>query len=308
MSSELISVIMSTYNEPEDWIRKSIESILGQTLQKLEFLIVCDNPNNKELINLLEEYKEKDSRIKLILNDENIGLTKSLNKALNITVGTFIARMDSDDIAISDRLEKQLKYLKDNDLDLVGSGVVCIDEEENEITTLNNLPKDNEAFKKRVIYNNCMPHPTWFGKAEVFKENRGYRDVPYAEDYDFLLRSLDKGFRLGNIKEVLLRYRMRSTSISNKNGLKQFLISQKLVERYKNETISNNETIEDVKSIITSTTKDDEEEYYKASTYFTKGAMKIKRFNLVGGVLVLRAFTSSKYYRKKIKCYIKGLV
>ena len=139
MSSELISVIMSTYNEPEDWIRKSIESILGQTLQKLEFLIVCDNPNNKELINLLEEYKNKDSRIKLILNDENIGLTKSLNKALNITVGTFIARMDSDDIAASDRLEKQLKYLKDNNLDLVGSGVVCIDEEENEIATLNNL-------------------------------------------------------------------------------------------------------------------------------------------------------------------------
>lgn len=308
MSNELISVVMSTYNEPEEWIRKSIESILGQTIKRLEFLIVCDNPNNKELINLLEEYKEKDKRIKLIINEKNIGLTKSLNKALNMIVGDFIARMDSDDIAIKDRLEKQLKYLKDNNLDLIGSGVVCIDEEENEITTLNNLPKDNESFKKRVIYNNCMPHPTWFGKAEVFKDNRGYRDVSYAEDYDFLLRALEKGFKLGNIREVLLKYRMRSTSISNKNGLKQFLISQKLVERYKSETISNKDVIEEVKNIINSTTKDDEEKYYKASTYFTKGAMKLKKFNPIGGVLAIRAFTSSKYYRKKIKCYIKGLI
>lgn len=308
MSNELISVVMSTYNEPEEWIRKSIESILGQTLRRVEFLIVCDNPNNKELVSLLEEYKEKDNRIKLILNEENIGLTKSLNKALNITSGEFIARMDSDDIAESDRLEKQLKYLKNNHLDLVGSGVVCIDEKENEIAVLNNLPKNNEALKKRIIYNNCMPHPTWFGKAEVFKENKGYREVPYAEDYDFLLRALDKGFKLGNIKETLLRYRMRSTSISNKNGLKQFLVSQKLVEKYKNETISNKNTIEEIKNIIESTTKEEEEKYYKASSYFTLGAMKLKKINPIGGVLVVRAFVSSKYYRKKIKCYIKGLV
>ena len=123
-----------------------------------------------------------------------------------------------------------------------------------------------------------------------------------------LFRSLEKGFKLGNIREVLLKYRMRSTSISNKNGLKQFLISQKLVERYKSETISNKDVIEEVKNIINSTTKDDEEKYYKASTYFTKGAMKLKKFNPIGGVLALRAFTSSKYYRKKIKCYIKGLI
>lgn len=302
MSNELISVVMSTYNEPEEWIRKSIESILGQTIKRLEFLIVCDNPNNKELINLLEEYKEKDKRIKLIINEKNIGLTKSLNKALNMIVGDFIARMDSDDIAIKDRLEKQLKYLKDNNLDLIGSGVVCIDEEENEITTLNNLPKDNESFKKRVIYNNCMPHPTWFGKAEVFKDNRGYRDVSYAEDYDFLLRALEKGFKLGNIREVLLKYRMRSTSISNKNGLKQFITSKQLVEAYKNNYILDFKRLsKEIYYKLCDLSTEEIDKYLESSKLFSKGVESLNPISLIKSVSI------SKYYRKKVICYVRGM-
>lgn len=310
MSNELISVIMSAYNEPEEWIRKAISSIINQTYHNIELIIVCDNPCNKMLLSILDEYKDKDSRINIIRNEVNLGLTNSLNKALKFVNGDYIARMDTDDISMNDRLEKQLEYLKKNNLDLVGAGVSCIDECEKEITSLNNFPNDNKSFKKKIIYNNCMPHPTWLGKKEVFIKNGGYRNVPYAEDYDFLLRAVNKGFKLGNINEVLLKYRIRSTSISNKNGLRQFWVSQELVKKFKNNTINNSfeEVLEDINLVFNNINEIEEDKYYRASTEFTNAAMKLKKLNPIGGVSAIKSLLISKYYRKKIICYVKGLL
>lgn len=303
MNNELISVIMSTYNEPQEWIKESIDSILNQSHRMIEVIIVCDNPENKLLIELLEEYKEKDNRINIIFNEKNMGLTKSLNKAINCSKGRYIARMDSDDISNKLRLEKQLKYLKNRNLDLIGSGVKCITEDKNVITILNKFPKENNTFIKKISYNNCMPHPTWFGKIEVFKELNGYRDIDYAEDYDFILRALYKGFLLGNINEVLLDYRMRSSSISNKNGLKQFITSKQLVKAYKeNYILDYSRLLTDIKESIVILNGKQEEDYSKASKYFSEG---IKSFNIMK---VSKSLYISKYYRKKIICYLRGLI
>lgn len=303
MNNELISVIMSTYNEPEKWIRESVESILNQSYINIEFIIVCDNPKNKILIKLLEEYKRKDSRITIILNEKNIGLTKSLNKAIIYSNGEYIARMDSDDIADKERLEKQIIYLNKNKLDLIGAGVKCITENKELIAVLNKLPKENNTFKRKIRYNNCMPHPTWFGRKDVFSELNGYRNIDYAEDYDFILRALHKGFRLGNINEVLLDYRMRSTSISNKNGLKQFVTSKELVKAYReNYILDYDKLTTEIKNKIIKLNEKDEEKYLKAGEEFSAG---IKCFNIIR---ILRALITSKYYRKKVMCYLRGLV
>ena len=82
--SELISVIMSTYNEKAEWIRKSVESILNQTYSNIEFVIVLDNPNNEMIQEVLREYEALDTRVRLVYNENNIGLVKSLNKALRV--------------------------------------------------------------------------------------------------------------------------------------------------------------------------------------------------------------------------------
>src|SRR5690348_17026682 len=105
---------MSVYNEQDDWLKQSIESILNQTYQYFEFIIVLDNPNNKAAKRLLERYQQIDNRIKLIYNEENIGLTNSLNKALEVAKGTYIARMDADDISDPRRFEIQYNYFKDH--------------------------------------------------------------------------------------------------------------------------------------------------------------------------------------------------
>ena len=106
-----ISVVISVYKEPVEWLSQSIDSILHQTFSDFEFIIVCDNPAYEEGINTLKEYSKKDGRIRLIFNEGNIGLTKSLNKGLAIAQGEYIARMDVDDIAMTERFAKQLEYL-----------------------------------------------------------------------------------------------------------------------------------------------------------------------------------------------------
>ena len=310
MNKELVSVVMSTYNEPEEWIRKSIESILNQTHINIEFIIVCDNPNNFKLVNILNEYKNNDKRIVLIINKENLGLSKSLNKAIKLASGKFIARMDSDDIALENRIDVQLNYLKDYNLDLIGSGVSCIDENECEISNLNNFPINDKKVRSKVIYNNCIPHPTWIGKSIVFKDNKGYREIPYAEDYDFILRALEKGYKFGNIDSILLKYRIRSSSISNKNGLKQFLVSRYLVKLFKQNIINSdiNIILNGIYTEFDNITKEDENKYYIASANFTDGLMKIKRMNFIGIIDIIKAVVNSNYYRKKIICYIRGLL
>lgn len=105
---------MSVYNEPVDWMRQAIESILNQTYKDFEFIIVNDNPEREENQLVLNEYRDKDSRISVLCNDQNIGLTKSLNKGLENANCEFVARMDADDIAFPDRLKLQLQYLLNN--------------------------------------------------------------------------------------------------------------------------------------------------------------------------------------------------
>lgn len=110
---------MSTYNEENMLIRQAVESILNQTYSEFEFIIVLDNPKNIEIANLIQEYASRDKRIVILKNEKNLGLVKSLNKALEISKGEYIMRMDADDISEKDRIEKEYKFLKENNLDLV---------------------------------------------------------------------------------------------------------------------------------------------------------------------------------------------
>ena len=93
-----VSVIMSTYNEKLQYLTEAIESVLNQTFKNYEFIIILDNPQNDAIRDCVYQYAEKDFRIKVIENDSNIGLTKSLNKAIQNANGKYMSRMDADDI------------------------------------------------------------------------------------------------------------------------------------------------------------------------------------------------------------------
>ena len=189
---EIISVLLCTYNEPLKYLKLSIESILSQTYTNIQLIIVNDNPKREDMADLLASYAREDSRIKYIVNSSNIGLVGSLNIGLKNAVGEFIARMDADDIATRDRLEKQLEFLKIKNYDLVGCNAIKIDEDGKEIGCLN-VPTAFEKIKEYQLYGGCVLHPTWLGKREVFEKLKGYRSVYACEDFDFILRAIQNG-------------------------------------------------------------------------------------------------------------------
>lgn len=234
--SSLVSVIMSTYNEKEEWLKLAIESILNQTYKNIEFVIIIDNPDNDDIIKIVNEYAKNDTRINIIINDVNMGLVNSLNKGIKHSKGDYIARMDADDISDLCRIEKQMNLMKENEnIHLVGSGIEYIDENGISLYRANIYGTTIKIAKKSLNYSNIIAHPTWLFKKEVFENIGGYKNIKYAEDYDFLIRAIDNDFNVININEVLLKYRIRSNSISRKNEYYQYRIWNLLRNRNYNE-------------------------------------------------------------------------
>ena len=225
----MISVIMSVYNEKEQWLREAIESILNQTVTNFEFIIILDNPNNKVLDNVIKSYSTKDDRIRYFINEKNIGLTASLNFALSKTRGKYIARMDADDISELDRLEKQYNFMKSHYVDILGSNIVEF--YDNYEHKSNFFCKDYE-IRTHILESNMLAHPTWFCKKEVYENLNGYRNMFACEDYDFILRALQYGYTVENMTDYLLRYRLNPNSISRTGLLKQKLASNYLARHF----------------------------------------------------------------------------
>lgn len=219
--SELISVIMSVYNEKNTDLLLSINSILNQTYNNLEFIIVDDNPDNMRIKQILDG--QTDPRINIIYNKKNMGLVFSLNEALKHVKGKYVARMDADDIAFKDRLELELNYLIKNNLDLVGTWVKLIDTQNLNIGELK-FPTTSKGIKKQIRYGGCVAHPTWLGKSDMFFSLNGYRQMIYCEDYDFLLRAINKGYKLGNVPYYGLNYRIRENGVSLSNKTEQLVV------------------------------------------------------------------------------------
>lgn len=232
---EKVSVLMSIYKESEIELKSSIESILNQTYSNIEFIIVVDYPDEKWRIDLIQSYNDK--RIKLIINEKNQGLPKSLNIALKNATGEYIARMDADDIALANRFEMQYEFLKQTGYDMCGANVTCFIDNDNFKDIV--FPRNAENVKKLLFIKNCVSHPTYFAKRNVYEKLKGYNNIFSCEDYDFLLRTISNNISIGNTQEILLRYRISPQSISRKNAGKQELIAIFLRKHYKNNPLVN---------------------------------------------------------------------
>ncbi|WP_104041924.1 glycosyltransferase, partial [Vibrio hyugaensis] len=212
---EKISVIMSIYNEPIELIKKAIDSILRQTYSEFEFLIVNDNPDRKSNAELLQFYNSRDSRVLPIYNENNIGLTKSLNKAVFQSSGDYIARMDADDISDVNRFQKQISFFKkNNDVHICATFVKVIDKFDNELDLIKSPTKDLN-IKSKLFFRNCISHPTVMYRREMIIDLGGYTEsVSKAQDYDLWVRALISGYSFHIISEPLLKYRVHDNNIS----------------------------------------------------------------------------------------------
>jgi len=216
-----ISVIMSVYNG-EGYLSESIESILNQSYSDFEFIIINDGSTDGSY-ELIKNFAKRDKRIN-IFNQNNIGLTKSLNKGLRLAEGTYIARQDVGDISLPDRLEAQKGYLDNNpNVILVGTSTDLIDENNQLIHTIHQ-PTNIRTIKKNLIKYNCFSHGSMMFRKEEILELGGYREeIKYAQDYDLVLR-ISERYDLCNIDDVLYRYRMDRKAICVEKTVTQKLI------------------------------------------------------------------------------------
>jgi glycosyltransferase involved in cell wall biosynthesis len=214
-----VSVVMAVFNG-EKYLREAIESILNQTLRDFEFIIV-DDGSNDGTPGILREYKEKDNRIKIITNKENIGLTKSLNKAIKVAKGEYIARQDADDISLPERLEKQVDFLdKNRNVGVVGTFYYEINKE-GKVIGRKTFPCDNERLRKSLIKYNPFFHGSVMIRKEVFLKVGLYNEnFKKAQDYEFWFR-VANFYKLANIPEFLTKRRYIKEMISYKEENEQ---------------------------------------------------------------------------------------
>lgn len=243
---------MAVYNGMP-YLKEAVSSILGQTYQNFEFVIV-DDASTDGSWKFLKSLKDKQSllssyanwrtaglkRIKLIKNKRNLGLAASLNKALKIAKGDYIARMDADDISYPTRLDTQLKFLQRNrDVDLCGSWVSLINKNGEIIGSDRKNPLNDQQIKKLLGVRPTIIHPTFFGKRKFFINSGGYNnEFDGAEEYELLCRVKSK-FKYANISKELLYWRLRDDRRSMKIMDKMYELDLKIKKKnFKNDGLS----------------------------------------------------------------------
>ena len=210
MKNPEVTVLMSVYNG-EKYLREAIDSILNQTFENFEFLIINDGSTDGTA-DTLQSYN--DPRIKIINNEKNIGLTKSLNRGLKIARGEYIARQDADDVSMPERLEKEVNFLNQNrNIGLVGTYSLRINEKGNVLHVARPLNDDRE-LKEKLLIGNQFGHGSVMFRRECIEKVGSYREeFKSSQDYDLWLRIADF-FDVANIPELLYKWRLNVNSIS----------------------------------------------------------------------------------------------
>jgi len=226
MSDKLLTVLMSVRND-EKYVEKATRSILTQTYADFEFLIIDDCSRDTSL-NIIE--RMNDSRIRIERNQKPMGLTRSLNRGLALSNSQFIARMDADDYSHPTRLEKQLDFLIRNPAyGLVGTWFREIDESGCPISEIK-TPETDTQIRVLLQQGNAFAHSSVMFPRLCIEKVNGYREFfEFSQDYDLFLR-LAAEFKVHNIPEILLNWRIRLDSASVRFKVLQDLYAEKARE------------------------------------------------------------------------------
>jgi len=220
IQTPLLSVVMPVYNS-SSYLNEAIDSILTQTFSDFEFLILNDGSTDcsKDII-----LSYQDERIKFLDSPVNLGLSARLNTGLQIAQGKYIARMDSDDVAVSERFERQLFFMEKNPnvalcggfMDFIGNNVPS--------TALNWVKHtDKDLIKINLLFDCAICHPTVMFRKEILIHNKITYDSAYepAEDYKIWLQMSNINLELINIPDILLHFRINSNQVSTANDNEQ---------------------------------------------------------------------------------------
>ena len=225
-----ISVVMSVYNG-ETYLKEAIESVISQTFKNWELIIIndCSTDSTSEI---LAEFASKDARIKVHPNEVNLRLPTSLNKAISLCEGKYIARMDADDICLPDRLEKQYKFMEENqDIALSSCRFMTV---KNGVYASGGAGGrcDFEALRAMLFVANPILHPGVIAKAEVMKRFCYDATLTCTEDLELWTRMALDNQKMQILPECLLLYRLHDKQITSTTLERQHTEVLKIEQKY----------------------------------------------------------------------------
>lgn len=225
MSEPIISVVMPMHNSA-NCIQQSIRSILSQSFENFELLIIDDGSEDNSIELVLGI---NDSRIKLNKNKHDfIG---TLNLGFDLSVGKYIARMDSDDIMLPNRLKIQYEFMETNaEIDICGTWAKCFGSRDNEIQ----LPQSHNGIAHAMLFNNMLIHPSVMVRKESLKKHnlRYKHKYIYAEDYKLWIDCIMCGLKLANIPDILLNYFCGESQVTNNHYDAMMGVTRKIRVEY----------------------------------------------------------------------------
>ena len=203
---------MPTHNTDISVLKAAVDSILNQTYKDFEFIIIDDCSQNDTPQYLASLF---DKRIKVITNTEKLGITKSLNIALRVAKGDYIARMDADDISLPERFQRQFDFMEANpDVIVCGTWIQAFGDKH---YIQKRIIPEREYFRCSMLFGNQygLSHPTaFFRGAELRKHSIEYdEELPAAQDYGMWSVCCEYG-EIANVPEILLHYRVHDKQIT----------------------------------------------------------------------------------------------
>ena len=218
----MFSVLLSLYiKEQPSFLKQSLDSLLSQTLQPNEIVLVKDGPLTSELDAIVSDFTKRCASLKVVALPQNQGLGRALNEGLKYCSYDLVARMDTDDIAKPDRFEKQVEVFRRNpNIDVCSAWIDEFEGEWDNVISTRRLPERHEDIVCYAQSRCPINHPVvMFKKSAVIKAG-GYQHFPLFEDYFLWMRMLKSGARFYNIQESLLYFRTSSDMFKRRGGWK----------------------------------------------------------------------------------------
>ena len=229
------SVLISVYaGDRLDYFKKAMDSVYDQTAIPDEIVLVKDGPVSVEIDDAINEYKQKTpSVLKVVAIEKNQGLGAALAQGLAQCSYDIIARMDADDISVSQRFEKQLKFLKGNpDIDVVSCFVAAFDKDPQKPLFFRRGPLEPEQIAQQFRFRFCMNHPASMMRKSAIIKAGNYIPFDGLEDYHLWARMLMAGARMANIGEALYYHRWDKGLVKRRGGLKRAALQIRLQREF----------------------------------------------------------------------------
>jgi len=213
------SVLLSLYRkEKPKFLKECLESLKVQSLQASEIVMVFDGVVTHELEEMVMQYTSI-LPIKIIRLPKNVGLGKALNEGLKHCSYNWIFRMDTDDICLPERFEKQVEFIKQHsDVVLFSGHIAEFSDDKTIITGYRKVPIGNENIKQYALSRSPFNHMAVAFRKDIIEEVGGYQHHLFLEDYNLWLRVIAQGYEVGNIDDVLLLARAGSSMVTRRRG------------------------------------------------------------------------------------------